>query len=448
MIKTFEEAQQYIYRHIDADPKKRFAGEFGLRRGAYLLKIIGNPQNQLKVIHVAGTSGKGSTAFYISQLLEAQGFDVSLTLSPHLVDIRERCQVNNQLISKKDFVALLNEIIPAIEKMNGSEFKSPSYFEIIIAMFFAFSLKRKVDYAVVETGLGGLYDASNTITRDDKICVLTNIGLDHTEILGDTLGEIAAQKAGIIQKGNRVISIQQEKQAEKAISSKVSDMGGKVEYVGINKNIFNVKNKDGKVFFDFKFMGNEFDQVEICTQALYQASNAALALATLIHLAGRDGFKVDKLSIYRRLNSVCFQGRMENYHIGNKALIIDGAHNPQKMKSLCESLKKINWRKSAFLVAFRKGKDYRGMLKYLIPMASKIIITSYKMTTMDLAHSSENPEEVMRYLKKTGFNDVEIIHDAGRAFEELIRSGNTRSVITGSLYLLSTIYPLIKKKLG
>lgn len=448
MIKTFEEAQQFIYRHIDADPKKRFAGEFGLRRGAYLLKLIGDPQNHLKVVHIAGTSGKGSTAFYISQLLEAQGFKVSLTVSPHLVDIRERCQINNEPISKEDFVELLNEIIPMIEKMRVSEFKSPSYFEILMAMFFKFSVKKKVDYAVVETGLGGLYDATNTITRDDKICVLTKIGLDHTEILGDSLDEIAKQKAGIIQKGNYVISIQQEKQAETEISKKVLDENGVVEYIENNKNIFNLKIDDSKVLFDFKFMDSEFNRVTLNTPALYQASNVGLALATLIYLSARDGFKVDKSRIYKRLESVNFPGRMESYRMGNRTLIIDGAHNPQKMKSLCESLKKISMGKAVFLIAFRAGKDYKKMLEYIMPLASKIIITSYKMTTMDLAHSSEKPLDVMDYLQKAGFSNSEIVDDAGQALDRLIGSKGQKLVITGSLYLLSTIYPLIKKRLG
>lgn len=448
MIKTFEEAQQFIYKHIDADPKKRFAGEFGLRRGAYLLKLIGDPQNQLKVIHIAGTSGKGSTAFYVSQLLEAQGLKVSLTISPHLVDIRERCQINNRLISKKDFVELLNEIIPSINKMRRTEFKSPSYFEIMMAMFFKISLNREVDYAVVETGLGGLYDASNTITRTDKICVLTKIGLDHTEILGDTLYKIAEQKAGIIQRSNHVLCIKQAKQAEEVISAKVKSKFGKIDYIRDNENIFNLKNIGDKIVFDFKFKNQEFDRVVLNTSAIYQAYNAGLAMATIVYLSRRDKFSIDRKEIYKRLENISFSGRMENFRLGNRSIIIDGAHNPQKMKSLCDSLRKIYSEKSVFLVAFRAGKDYKGMLKFLTPLASKIIITSYKMTTMDLAHSSEKPEDVEKFLKKTGFENTEIVYHSGQALDRLIGLKNRRSVITGSLYLLSTIYPSIKKKLG
>jgi dihydrofolate synthase/folylpolyglutamate synthase len=448
MIKTFEEAQQFIYRHIDADPKKRFAGEFGLRRGAFLLNLIGNPQNDLKVVHVAGTSGKGSTAFYISNLLKAQGLKVSLTVSPHLVDIRERCQINNNLVSKEEFVGTLNEIIPAIDKMKQTEFESPSYFEILMAVFFRLSLKNKVDYTVVETGLGGTFDGTNTIDREDKVCVITQVGLDHTEILGDTLDKVAGQKAGIIQKGNFVISCKQAAVVEKIITSRVFEKNGDVDYIKENINIQNIKIENDRVAYDFKYKDIQFDRVVLNTPAIYQASNSGLALATLVYLSRMDGFSIDRDKTYKCLAEINFPGRMESYKIKGKKLIIDGAHNPQKMKSLVESLKKIGMVKSNYLVAFRAGKDYKGMLKYLMPFASNLIITSFKMSNMDLAHSSEKPEEVEKFLHAAGFHKVSAIKDSKQALQKLLDSENKNLVITGSLYLLSDLYPFIKKYSG
>lgn len=446
-IKTISEAQQFIYSHIDVDPAKRFAGEFGLRRGAYLLSQLGNPQNDLKVIHVAGTSGKGSTAFYISQALRSQGFNVSMTISPHLVDIRERCQINNEMVGEEEFVKALNSIMPSIEKMKDTEFKSPSYFEIIIAIFFFLSRERKVDYAVVETGLGGTYDGTNTVTREDKICVITRVGLDHTEILGKTIGEIASQKAGIIGDKNFVISCVQHKDTDKELVKRVSEKRGELEYV-TESDISDIKLRQDSIRFNFKFLGVDVPGVELGTVADYQISNCALALGTVIKLSQRDRFpiKINRLKQFIKQNN--FAGRMEIRRIGKKRLILDGAHNPQKMNAFIDSLKKMGFMKGAFLISFREGKDFRAMLPYIASVASEIIITGFNMSTMDLKHGSQDPDDVRDELIGMGYVNSKVIMDPVQAFKELISGNNNDLVLTGSLYLLSDLYPLIKKISG
>jgi len=321
MIKTFEGAGKFIYKHIDADPKKRFSGEFGLHRAAYLLKLVGDPQNNLKVIHVAGTSGKGSTSFYISQLLRSQGFKVALTISPHLVDLRERCQVNNELISKVEFIKILNEILPQISEMEKTKFGAPSYFEILMTIFFLTAYKNKVDYAVVETGLGGTYDGTNVVSRKDKVCVITKIGYDHTEILGDKLNQIAIHKAGIIQKENQLLTLNQKIVVNKILKERVKGKKGTIFFVEKKINYKNVRLSDNKITFDFAYRNIEVKDVLLNTSAFYQIENSSLALTALFYLSQRDKFALNIQKVKKILSEVYFKGRMEKFLINGKTVI-------------------------------------------------------------------------------------------------------------------------------
>jgi dihydrofolate synthase/folylpolyglutamate synthase len=215
-IKNLAEFNKFI---LDFVPRKDklFPAQYGLSRTNKFLALLDNPQNKLNVIHIAGTSGKGSTAFYTSHIIKSQGFKTGLILSPHLVDIRERFQINNSLLAEKKIVSYFNKLIPIIKKFNALTDSPLSYFELItIFGFYIFHLE-KVDFAIIETGLGGTYDATNCINNRNKLVVLTNIGLDHTEILGKTIAKIAHQKAGIIHYKNKVISIQQPLAAKKII---------------------------------------------------------------------------------------------------------------------------------------------------------------------------------------------------------------------------------------
>ena len=441
-ISSFKEAENFIFKHIASDPRLRFTGNFGLQRQTYLLKLLGDPQNKLKIIHIAGTSGKGSTAHYLSHLLAINGFKVSLTLSPHLKDIRERIQINNSLISKEDFVDYLNIIIPTIEKMKKTKFSTPSYFEILIAMFFYISHKNKVDYAVVETGLGGTYDGTNTVSRQDKVCVITRIGLDHTEVLGETIKEIAEQKAGIIQNHNQVITIFQEKNARIVIEEKIKETGNKLIYVKEKVNYDNIQIQKNKVYFNYSFNNLTLNNIQMNTNASYQAENCSLALSTYLFLSRRDKFLVGEDKVRQCLNNIQFSGRMESIKLKNKTLILDGAHNPQKMKSFIDSLRLAYPKeKFPFLIAFREGKDFQTMIKYIIPIASKIFITNYLMTSYDLIHHSVNPEIIGEYLKEKKFNNYEVINNKDLAINQLLSYSIKIAVITGSFYLLSAIYP-------
>ncbi|HEX7542763.1 MAG TPA: bifunctional folylpolyglutamate synthase/dihydrofolate synthase, partial [Patescibacteria group bacterium] len=168
-IKNFHQAEKYLNLHIPKGFEQTFSGELGLKRAKYFLHLLGDPQEKLKIIHVAGTSGKGSTCYLISSLLAGQGFKVGLHQSPHLTDVAERFQINNQIISKEEFIFYLNKIIPTINIVGKTFHGLPTYFEILVGLAYLIFYEKKVDYAVMETGLGGWYDGTNIVSRSDKL---------------------------------------------------------------------------------------------------------------------------------------------------------------------------------------------------------------------------------------------------------------------------------------
>lgn len=422
-VRTFTQAQQFLFKQIPSIKTKRYPGEFGLGRMKYFLKLIGDPQNKLKVIHIAGTSGKGSTAYLISVLLVSQGFKVGLHVSPHLVDIRERCQINNKLISEQDFIDGVNDLFSAYQKISKTKWGSPTYFELLTALAYLIFQKKRVDYAVIETGLGGWYDATNTVLRQDKVAVITKIGLDHREILGKTIDKIALQKAKIIQKSNSAFSIEQEPKTKEFIKKVAGERKAKLTFIKKRTN------------FKLGLLGS------------YQYENASLALAVIFYLRKRDKFKLKSYKAYKALKEAKFPGRFEIVKIKNKTLILDGAHNPQKMDAFITSLKEIfPNKKFDFLVAFKKEKDFTKMLKLVVDVASSITLTSFSLGTYDLKPLSEKPKTIVKELKKFKFTNYFSIQDPIRAYKKVFNESNN-IVITGSFYLLAKLYPFIIKTL-
>ncbi len=447
-IRTFQESEQYLYSFIVKDPKKRFPGELGLRRAKYLLSLLGNPQNKLKVVHVAGTSGKGSTSYLTSIILRSLGFKVGLHLSPHLIDIRERFQINNKLLNQSQFCRYLNLIIPSIEEMKKSKLGPPSYFEILVALAFLIFWREKVDFSVVEVGLGGLYDGTNVVTSDNKLAVITKIGFDHTQVLGKTLGKITAQKAGIIMKKNTVISIWQNRQVRRVIEQTIKKQRAELFYVKEKQNYKNISADLKKTSFDFYFLKERQKNIELGLLGLYQVENCSLALAVIIILSEKYGFKLNFYKIRKILGKAYFPARMQIIRTKTRTIVLDGAHNPQKISSLIRSLKSLYPKKKfAFLFACLKTKDYKRMLKHLTRLAQRIIATSFHLDTFDMMHISERPEKITAVLKKLNFFNYKIVTDPKQALNYALKRSVESQIIvvTGSLYLIRAIYDELRQ---
>lgn len=439
-IRTKREALNYLFGYI---PKRRiymYPGDWGLRRTKYLLKLMGQPQNVPKIIHVAGTSGKGSTAYYISTILRSLGFNVGLSVSPHLLDVRERFQINNKLLNQQEFCKYLNEIYPIIEKVSKTKPEKPTYFEITTALAYYIFGKKQVDYAVIETGLGGLLDATNAVERSNKLAVITKIGHDHTNILGTTLKEIAFQKAGIIKQRNIVVSLNQHPQALRVIKKASLLKKAKLHLISgtETKNISLIPEPK----FDFEYSKTIIKNIKLRMLGSFQIQNCSLALAVIILLSQRDGFSVNTIKIKNALKHALFPGRMQKLKINNQTVIIDGAHNPQKMAVFTNNLKLyFPAQKLTFLLAFKKGKDYRAILRYILPLAQKIIVTTFfnQTKSQGFVNIAENPHTIARTISDLNFKDYCVCENSEKALKMLLRDKKTVGVITGSLYLLSEI---------
>ncbi|MFA6016961.1 MAG: Mur ligase family protein [Patescibacteria group bacterium] len=433
IIRTFKQAEKFLALHIPKTTETTFPGELGLKRAKDFLRLLGNPQEKLKIIHVAGTSGKGSTCYLISLLLASQGFKVGFHQSPHLTDVRERFQINGKIISKKEFVNYLNKIIPFIDGSN-------TYFEILVGLAFYIFADKNVDYAVMETGLGGWYDGTNVVSRQDKLSVLTKIGLDHTTILGKTIEKIALQKAMIINKNSQAISTDQDPRAEKVVREVAEEKMAKIMFVDVG-NAYMRSVRRGRVS-----RPDVLNQLKLIGD--YQKQNAGLALAAVNYLSQRDGFEIDKEKVGMVFKTAHFPGRFDIKKINGKTVIFDGAHNSQKMEAFISSLvKKYPNKKFNFLLAFKKGKDFKEMLEILSTKADLIVLTSFFTENQDMINESEDPTDIIVGVdpRVDPELDIKIIPNLKNAWEEILEK-NEPIVVAGSLYLVGEVFRLIKNK--
>ncbi len=438
MISSFDQALTYLFSHIPKNEVRKFPGEAGVSRMRALVKELDNPQEKYEVIHIAGTSGKGSTATLISTGLVGQGFNVGLQVSPHLLDIRERIQINNTSIEKGKFVKYLQQIIPAIDKVSKMEWGEVTYFEILVALAYYSFWKEKVDYAVIETGMGGLYDGTNVITNPHKIAVITKIGLDHVSVLGNTVEQIAVQKAGIIHKGNTVIVNEQKKSVLEVFEKKIKQVQAtRIQVVGEERQILSITEK-GTVYKDKK----RDEEVSLSLIGEHQAENAQIAREAIFAVSEQDGWVVEKATLQESFQSVRMPGRVDIIKRQHSKFVIDGAHNVQKMEAFLKTLTTLYpQEKQVFLIAFKHGKDIHSMIQMIEKYAEKIILTSFWVDTQDMLNISEPIEIIQEYIKNT---PVITFKDPKEALVYAL-SLEQRIVVTGSLYFSSEVYTLLSQ---
>ena len=445
MIKTYQQAINFINRFAQSDQNK-YSGRIGLNRQQYILSLLGDPQDQIKTIHVAGTSGKGSTSFYLSSLLVSHGFNVGLTLSPHLLDIRERMLINNQLISQDEFVYYLNQIIPAIQAAKLKKYGQPGYFELLLLLSFYIFSQKKVDYVILETGIGGLLDSSNTISRSDKICLFTKFGLDHTSILGPNIKSIATQKAGIIHPFNPVFSVNQIEISKDVLNKTAQNNQTSVNFIGSKKSFKNIKLNNYSISYDFSSSFLKLKTLVINTIGIFQVENSAIALTVFLFLSQRDNFSFNESKIRQTLSETKFYGRMDLNFINNKPAILDGAHNPQKFRAMIKSLKMFfPHQKFTIILAYKKRADFSKMVSLVASLASNITITSLIQKDRSSSDYINDRKSLNTIFQKNPQINFQIIPNYVSAFNTAIKS-NLPVLITGSLYLVGNLYPLVVKQ--
>lgn len=409
MITTLDEALEVLRSYI---PKPGLMHHnYKLERMGQLMDLLDNPQNAYKVVHVAGTSGKTSTSYFIRGLLQTAGQKTGLTVSPHIQSITERIQINGDPISDEKFIAYLNQLL---EKISHSDIH-PTYFELLMALAYMVFRDEKVDYAVIETGLGGLLDATNVITRSDKLCVITDIGLDHTEVLGQTVQEIALQKSGIVQPGNTLVLQHQDALVEQVIINEA-----KVRGSGDVLLVPSVAHSDHLPVF--------------------QRRNWAAAAAAYDVIAMRDGLPaMQQLDTHEAMLHQP-PGRMELFQVHGKTVILDGAHNPQKLHALVESLQEKNYSSLSVLVSFVSSKHdlLDDSLRELRPIVDDIVVTDFTVMR-DVGKSASLSGDIVAAAHRVGYSSVTEISDPRVALGHLLASSAPVVLVTGSLYLVAQI---------
>jgi dihydrofolate synthase / folylpolyglutamate synthase len=403
IISSFKEANDYLRQFHDVERTKY--DTLNMRR---LVEYLGNPQDKLKIIHIAGTSGKTSTAYFTSELLRKSGHGVGLTVSPIVDQINERIQVNGSPLSEEEFTAALSEFSDLLDNAPVK----PSYFELMIAFAYWHFARENLDYGVIEVGLGGLKDGTNMVTRSDKVCIITDIGFDHMNVLGKTLGEITSQKAGIILPGNHVFMYRQSDEVIDAVKHAADEKQAVLHML------------DGEENHDDKVPD-------------YQYRNWRLAYEAYKYIEVRDGIRPLSSGQADETRLIVVPGRMDIKVVGDKTVIMDGAHNTQKMTTFIESFKKLYpGVRPAVMLAMKNGKDHAQIADLLSGFAGRIVTTTFT-ADQDLPIKSL-PADELGELFKDKVPTVSIT-DQAEAYKELLNSEEGVLVITGSIYLLGQL---------
>jgi dihydrofolate synthase / folylpolyglutamate synthase len=370
LVLEFEKAVSFLQgrgNEVQIDPN--------LDRIAYLLDILGSPHQAFDAIHVAGTNGKTSTSRMIEALLAETGLAVGLTTSPHLHDVRERIRIHQESIPMEMFVEIFNELQPFIEMTDEAIGQPLSYFEILTAMAFSAFAEAPVAVAVVEVGLGGRLDATNLL--NPSVGVITPIGMDHQKYLGNTIAEIAAEKAGIIKAGMSVVVAHQHPDALEVILAKADLEGARVLLAGRDFEVLDRQLAVGGQLLSIRGVAGIYNDIVVPLYGEHQADNAALAIAAIETFFGADSKQraLDSEILESGFASVTSPGRMEVVRRG-PTVLLDAAHNPHGMAALLNALEtEFNFDRKAFVVAAFADKDVEGLVSLLEPSADSLILT-------------------------------------------------------------------------
>ena len=423
----YKEAREYI------EKAERFAPVLELSSMRVLAEKVGNPQDDLKFIHIAGTNGKGSVLATISTILTGAGYSVGRYISPTIFSYRERIQVNEEYISKEAFAGHMTRLVRAIEQMKEEGFESPSPFEIETVLSFLYFKEKKCDLVVLESGMGGRDDATN-IVENTVLAVLTSISMDHMEYLGETLVEIALNKAGIIKPGAVVVCARQEPEVEEAIWAYCTERGNSLVVAKPSEAVVRESTIEGQTF---RYHGEE---VSTNLVGAHQIENAVLVLeciGALRHL----GYDISKETMCEGFLATRWNGRFtllskEPY------FIVDGAHNPAAAEKLEQSLKMyFPKRRFIFIMGMFKDKQYAKITKMMAPMASWVFTIETPDNPRALG-AKELAEVVSEYNHHV--IACETIEDA---VKQSIKAANEEDVVVafGSLSFIGEITRVVTK---
>ena len=426
----YEEAIKYITE------VGNFGSNYGLERTYKLLEHLGNPERDLKLIHIAGTNGKGSTTSMITEILMGEGYKVGMYTSPFIEEFEERIQINRNNIPKESLAILMDEIKVAVDKVIEAGYNHPTEFEIITVLMLLYFKKENIDFGVIEVGLGGTLDSTNVIKP--IIQVITSISFDHTNLLGNTLEKIAREKAGIIKKGIPTIIYPQQEEVLKVIKNKCFEMDSEL-YIANNENLKfkNIVNLD-KPYQLLKY-NNEID-ILLPLLGEHQIINLSVAMQAIEVLNNKNIIDISIANIVKSIKNVSWKGRLEVLS-NNPYVVIDGAHNIQGIKTLSRNIKKYFKYENLYLIlGILADKDVEEMIKIITPMAKKVYSVTPNSIRGELAESLK--DEVSKFNKNCkAFDKYE------EAYLEALNDASEKDLIlaSGSLYMIGDMRKIIRK---
>jgi dihydrofolate synthase/folylpolyglutamate synthase len=387
-----------------------------------LLHELGNPQEKYKVIHIAGTSGKTSTAYYTAAMLRETGAKVGLTVSPHVDSITERVQVNGTPLTDEQFLVLWNEFV----NLDAVHAERITYFGLLVAFALWVFARLEVDYAVIEVGMGGAKDATNVISNLQKVCVITDIGLDHTQFLGDTLTAIATEKSGIIQSHQAVFAAEQGEEVMDVIAQATAHQHGQLHLI-----------HPDMASAPAHLPG-------------FQKRNWLVAREVVSYVMDRDNLRDLSNGEWLQTSQTVVPARMEEVSIAGKIVILDGSHNGQKIAALASAVgDKYPGKRIATVLAMVEGKDTSlpESLEALHGISEHLIVTSFT-ATQDVYRPALPVKAIEGAAQALHFSTVQIEKDPQQALHVALKSDAEVVLVTGSFFLLNHIRPEMSKLKG
>ena len=370
----FQQALDFIYSFIDYERQRdpHVKTNWDLRRVELLLRRLDNPHLKAKTVHIAGSKGKGSVAAMTASVLTKAGYNTGLYTSPHLHFYNERIRVNNRLISNEEIVELVARIRLEVEAINNeAAYGKLTTFEVTTVLGFFYFAQKKVDFQVIEVGLGGRLDATNVVQPD--VCVITPISYEHTDLLGNTLSAIAAEKAGIIKAGSVVVSSPQIDEADAAISLTCQKQGAKLIRIGKDITCKGTGFSDSQQSLVVEGRLHNY-KFTIPLLGQYQLDNAATAIAALEVLMEK-GNKIHSRNIVQGMKEVNWEGRLQviSHH---PLVVVDGAHNQDSAQKLKQALKQyFEFEKAILIIGMSSDKDLAGIINELASTFPQVIVT-------------------------------------------------------------------------
>ncbi len=435
---NYREATEYIEGMV------RFTEKHSNEHTRLCLSLLGDPDKAFDSIHIAGTNGKGSTCAFLASVLNRGGFRTGRFISPHLIRVNERISVNDCDISDEDFLTCFHEVLGVSKQMEERGEGHPSYFEFLFLMAMVYFQRSEVDVAVIETGLGGRLDATNAI-ETPSLTVLTPIGMDHMQYLGNTPGEIAREKAGIMKPGVPCVAVAHEEEIREIYQKEAERK--QTEVVFLSAEAYRIgKRENGKIDFLTRFRYDEIQHYQTEQKGIYQGENAALALLGIRELK-RNNCRYDAAltpEVLREgIRNMRWPGRMEEVLPG---VYLDGAHNDQGIKGFTDSVRAISGNQpSVLLFAVVNDKDVTEMVRILSESRCfrEVIVSEAG------GDRKTDGSDVAELFRSMGIGRVRVIPDATKAYTYALsnRSENECLFVCGSLYLIGLIKELTHDQL-